>query len=184
MKGKISNSYVFVICFFLVFFVYSHPVSFGQEKNVVSRVVTLDAKVKTDVVEGITKLFIEKYIFLETAEKMGELLATKLKKGEYEQIDDVNEFARELSICDLLIITEIYPAREKPLAGVSSELIVNEAQKLGFDQVHYIPDKSKITEYLIDEVSPGDLVIFMGAGDIYKNAQELGQRLNNSAIKN
>lgn len=98
--------------------------------------------------------------------------------------DFYHEFARELSACDLLIIAEIYPAREKPLAGVSSELIVNEVQRLGYDKVHYIPDKSKITEYLIDEVRPGDLVIFMGAGDIYKIAQELGQRLKIETIKN
>jgi UDP-N-acetylmuramate--alanine ligase len=98
--------------------------------------------------------------------------------------DFYHEFARELSACDLLIITDIYPAREKPLAGVSSELIVKEVQRLGYDKVHYIPDKSKITEYLIDEVRPGDLVIFMGAGDIYKFAQELGQRLKIETIKN
>jgi UDP-N-acetylmuramate--alanine ligase len=98
--------------------------------------------------------------------------------------DFYHEFAGELSLCDLLIITEIYPAREKPLAGVSSALIVNEVQRLGFDQVHYIPDKSKIIEYLIDEVCPGDLVIFMGAGDIYKYAQELEQRLTITVIKN
>lgn len=97
MKGKIFNLFAFVICFFLVVFVCSFPISFGQERAAASGAVTLDAKLKTGVVEGITKLFIDKYIFLETAERMEELLKSKLKAGEYEKIDDADEFARVLT---------------------------------------------------------------------------------------
>jgi len=56
--------------------------------------VILDAKLKTAVIETINTLLIEKYIFLETAEKMKHHLQTKNEKGEYDNIDDPTQFAQ------------------------------------------------------------------------------------------
>jgi C-terminal processing protease CtpA/Prc len=97
MKGKISNCLLFVVCFFWLFLVFSLEMSFGQEKPAESKSSSLSAEMKTDVVEGINKLMVEKYIFLETAKKMEELLETKLEKGEYDEIDNIQEFARILT---------------------------------------------------------------------------------------
>jgi len=97
MKGKKSCCLIFMIGFLLVFIVLFQRISLSQEKSGESKAVTLSTAVRTDVVEGINKLMEEKYIFLETAQKMAELLSTKLKKGEYDDIDTVHEFARVLT---------------------------------------------------------------------------------------
>jgi C-terminal processing protease CtpA/Prc len=61
------------------------------------REVTLDAAIKVDVAESISKLLVDKYIFLKTAEEMQELVKTKLKEGKYDDIKSVDEFARVLT---------------------------------------------------------------------------------------
>lgn len=59
--------------------------------------VMLDAETKADVAQSINKLLVDKYIFLETAEKMQDLVMTKLKEGKYDGIKSVGEFARVLT---------------------------------------------------------------------------------------
>lgn len=91
--------------------------------------------------------------------------------------DFYQEFAHELSACNLLIVTDIYPAREKPLPGITSELIVQEAQKVKTTVVRYMSNINEILDYLVGEVNPEELVIFMGAGNISKYADMFVQRL-------
>ena len=55
------------------------------------------------------------------------------------------EFADALLTTDILIITDIYPAREKPIPGITAELIVNEADNQGHSNVHYVPDLENLT---------------------------------------
>jgi C-terminal processing protease CtpA/Prc len=59
--------------------------------------VKLDAGIKADVTRSINKLLVDKYIFLETAEKMRDHVETKLKEGKYDDIKSVDEFARVLT---------------------------------------------------------------------------------------
>jgi C-terminal processing protease CtpA/Prc len=61
------------------------------------RETTLDAAVKADVTQSISQLLVDKYIFLETAEKMRDLVEIKLKEGKYDAIKNVDEFARLLT---------------------------------------------------------------------------------------
>lgn len=78
---------------------------------------------------------------------------------------------------DELFITEIYSAGEKPIDGVSAELIYREVLKSGFKNVQYIPDKGKLEMALLQTLSKGDTVITLGAGDIYKLGERLLQSL-------
>ncbi len=86
------------------------------------------------------------------------------------------EFGLALARADHLFITEIYPAGEAPIPGVTSALIVRSAAEAGRKPRH-----SKDPEEIIQEVlalaAPGDLVLSMGAGDVYKIGLELLRRL-------
>jgi len=87
------------------------------------------------------------------------------------------EFGRALLNTDALIVADVYPAREEPIPGVTGELIAQAARDLGHREVYYLPDKRKIAGFLLDLVKPGDMVITMGAGDIWQVGEEFIQRL-------
>ena len=75
-----------------------------------------------------------------------------------------------------MIVTSIYPAREKPIPGVSGEMIVDEFSRK--DSVIYIEQKSDVPEFLKKIVLKGDLIITMGAGDIGEICNSLLDLLN------
>lgn len=76
------------------------------------------------------------------------------------------EFANSFLQSDIFICTDVYPARELPIEGITGELIINEAKKLGHKNAIYVQDKNEIPEELLKIVKPDDIVITMGAGDI------------------
>jgi UDP-N-acetylmuramate--alanine ligase len=82
--------------------------------------------------------------------------------------DFYDDFGRAFFNADVLVLTDVYPAREEPIQGVSGELIVNAARQFGHKQVHYVPAKGEVPAFLASIVKPGDMVITMGAGDIWK----------------
>ncbi len=86
-------------------------------------------------------------------------------------------FAKAFLDSDVFICTDVYPAREIPIQGISGELIVEATKKFGHKNVIYIPDKEKVPEYLMDIVEPGDIVVTMGAGDIWKFGEEFINKL-------
>jgi UDP-N-acetylmuramate--alanine ligase len=86
--------------------------------------------------------------------------------------DFYDEFGRAFFNADVLVVTDVYPAREEPIQGVSGELIVNAAREFGHKQVHYVPDKKNIPSFLRGIAQQGDMIITMGAGDIWKFGEE------------
>ena len=86
----------------------------------------------------------------------------------------LEDFARSFDDANRVIITDIYAAREQPIEGVSSELLVRRILEVEpHKQVEWISDRSAIVERLRTEARPGDLVMTMGAGDI----REVGEQL-------
>jgi UDP-N-acetylmuramate--alanine ligase len=86
--------------------------------------------------------------------------------------DFYDEFGRAFFNADVLIVTDVYPAREEPIQGVTGELIANAAKEYGHKQVHYVPEKKDVPGYLMTITRPGDMVITMGAGDIWKFGEQ------------
>ncbi len=82
------------------------------------------------------------------------------------------EFGRSFLNSDIFICTDIYPAREEPIEGISGELITNAAQKFGHKNVHYIEDKNMIPEFLNSIKKDNDIIVTMGAGDIWKYGEK------------
>lgn len=89
-----------------------------------------------------------------------------------------DEFGKAFAAADLLVLTDIYAAGEAPIAGISGETILNEVRRQSGQDVIYLPSREKIASYLKEEVKEGDLIITMGAGDIYKTGEELVDLLN------
>ena len=98
--------------------------------------------------------------------------------------DFFEDFARSLMISDILIITEIYGAREKPISGVSGELISNVAKSIGHESVYWIKDKNKISNKIFSIVKENDILITMGAGDIYKISDQILNELKKDYVRN
>jgi len=87
------------------------------------------------------------------------------------------EFGKAFGDADVLILTDIYSAGEQPIENVDGESIYKEAIKSGHKDVKYMPEKDKIADYLLDIIQDGDLVITMGAGDVWKVGEELIDKL-------
>ncbi|MEJ5351278.1 MAG: UDP-N-acetylmuramate--L-alanine ligase [Melioribacteraceae bacterium] len=87
------------------------------------------------------------------------------------------EFGRSFLNSDVFICTDVYPAREKPIEGVTGELIANAAKNYGHKNVYYEPDKTKIPELLKSIYKKDDIIITMGAGDIWKYAEKFVEYL-------
>ncbi|MDD3894679.1 MAG: UDP-N-acetylmuramate--L-alanine ligase [Syntrophomonadaceae bacterium] len=78
---------------------------------------------------------------------------------------------------DEVIITGIYSAGEKPLEGITGEIVFNAARDKGY-QALYIPALDEIESYLLKNMQADDLIITMGAGDIWKLGPELLSKIN------
>jgi UDP-N-acetylmuramate--alanine ligase len=87
--------------------------------------------------------------------------------------DFCGDFGKSFFQSDILLVTDVYPAREKPIAGISGELVAQAAREYGHRKVVYIQDKGKVATYLAAQVLPGDLIITLGAGDVHRIGEEL-----------
>ncbi len=92
-----------------------------------------------------------------------------------------DEFCQCFKDCDELIITDIYAASEEPIAGVSSLHLTEGIKAATGQQVQYIGKLTKAEEYLESMVQTGDLVMTIGAGDVFKIGEELVRELERNA---
>lgn len=83
--------------------------------------------------------------------------------------DLFSDFPAAFSTCDLLYVTDIYPAGEDPIPGVSAKSLAQEIGKQ-IGKVSYIPEKDKLVEEVTRLLAPGDTVITLGAGNIWEVA--------------
>jgi UDP-N-acetylmuramate--alanine ligase len=79
---------------------------------------------------------------------------------------------RALAAADLAIVTEIYAAREQPMAGVSGRQVADAAQRAGAE-VRFEPTRAELGRRVYEALAPGDVVITLGAGDITRVGPEL-----------
>ena len=82
------------------------------------------------------------------------------------------EMGQALALADASVVLDIYPAREDPVPGVTSALIIDAATAAGAD-VTAVHDKERVPEVVAGMAKPGDLVLTMGAGDV----TDLGPRI-------
>ena len=93
----------------------------------------------------------------------------------------LDEFVENLSLSDELILTDIYAASEKVTEGVGVGVLLEKLQKTLEDKVIFLKFED-ILKHLQENVRPGDMVIFLGAGDIYHLSDELVKILDESSL--
>ncbi|MER5854040.1 MULTISPECIES: UDP-N-acetylmuramate--L-alanine ligase [Streptomyces] len=87
------------------------------------------------------------------------------------------EMGQSLTLADASVVLDIYPAREDPVPGVTSELIIEAARAAGAD-VTAVHDKAEIPAVVAGMAKPGDLVLTMGAGDVTDLGPKILDRLS------
>ena len=96
----------------------------------------------------------------------------------YSRTRDFKEaFARAFFNADVLVLTDVYGAREQPIEGVSGKTLSDMAVRFGHRNVHYVEKKEALPDFLAKLVQPGDTVITMGAGDIWRYGHQLLDKL-------
>ena len=88
-----------------------------------------------------------------------------------------DEFCASFVGCDELIIVDIYAAGEDPIEGVSSAKLAEGIHAATGQKVQYIPRLAKAEEYLQAQAQAGDLIMTIGAGDVFKIGEELVREL-------
>ena len=91
--------------------------------------------------------------------------------------DFYQEFGRSFLNSDVFVCTDVYPAREEPIPGITGELIAEATRKFGHKNVHYIADKKNIPAFLNEIKKESDIIITMGAGDIWKFGEQFVEML-------
>jgi len=88
-----------------------------------------------------------------------------------------SDFGKSFFDSDLLVVTDVYPSREKPVEGVTGQLVAEAAKKSGHKHVDYIANKAEIPARLKGQLQQGDLVVMIGAGDINRISRDLLKEL-------
>lgn len=91
--------------------------------------------------------------------------------------DFYQEFGQSFFDADILLILDVYGAREKPIPGISGKMIADSAKAFGHRHVFYTPTQEDVLDVLRKQIREGDIVITMGAGDVYKISDTLSREL-------
>ena len=91
--------------------------------------------------------------------------------------DQMDEFARSFNNADVLLVTEIYAASEDPIEGVTAETLIDAIKRYGHKDVRYAGGVEKAAGLLLEESRPGDMVITLGAGNVFRAGEELVEML-------
>ncbi len=85
----------------------------------------------------------------------------------------MDDFARCFDGCDRVLVLDIYPASEPPIPGVTSQRLVERMRELGYVRAHYAASEQEVIRNVLADARPGDLVLTVGAGSVWKVAELL-----------
>jgi UDP-N-acetylmuramate--alanine ligase len=91
------------------------------------------------------------------------------------------EMGRGLGAADVVVVADIYLAREQPEPGVDGRLVAD-AVPLPADRVRYVPQRSELPDAVVALAEPGDLVLTLGAGDVTTVGPQVLTRLAGGAV--
>jgi len=118
-------------------------------------------------------------------ESTGRRIVTLFQPHLYSRTRDFyKEFANAFFSCDCLILAPIYPAREEPIEQVSSKLIADAAIQSGHHNVVLIEKNEDIVPVTLSILKPDDILITMGAGNIWQYGEEILRELKKAVDKN
>jgi len=88
-----------------------------------------------------------------------------------------DRFVISFNEADMLVLAPLYPAGERPIEGVNSEWLCQGIREHGHRSVSLGGDHAEIVKLILDVVKPGDRVITLGAGDVYRIGEELLEKI-------
>lgn len=91
--------------------------------------------------------------------------------------DLMDEFAASFNDADFLILLDVYSAGERPIEGISSATLFKRIKKRGYNNTLYINDKEEAIKHVIAHMQKGDMLLTLGAGDVWKIGDEILHRL-------
>lgn len=91
--------------------------------------------------------------------------------------DLMDEFAGSFPGVDVLVLLDIYPASEKPISGITSELLAEKIKQKGQKNVACFGNREEAMKYLIAQLKEGDVLLTLGAGDVWKLGELMVERL-------
>jgi UDP-N-acetylmuramate--alanine ligase len=97
--------------------------------------------------------------------------------------DLFDEFLSAFDDADVLILTEVYPAGEDPIPGISGEALYRALKKRGHAEVHFASTKEELLTTTLSLVRPADVVITLGAGDIHRTGVALLTQLREGGTR-
>lgn len=97
--------------------------------------------------------------------------------------DLIDEFSGCFADADVLYLMDIYPAGEKPIDGINSNVLFDRIKKAGHTGAVYFSDREKLMENLLLRLRQGDVVFTLGAGDVWKAGEEILKRLRLKGAK-
>ena len=89
----------------------------------------------------------------------------------------LDELAGSFAVCNRVYVLDIYAASEPPIPGVNSERLVGRMHELGGNNARDAPSEAQVLEELVKDARPGDLIITIGAGSVWKIGEALAKRL-------
>jgi len=92
------------------------------------------------------------------------------------------EFFPVFAQAQMVFITEIYGAGENRPDGLSGRSVYDGVRRTGHPGVHFIEENGAMADYILDHLNAGDMVLTLGAGDIWKTGEELLARLQNHTV--
>jgi UDP-N-acetylmuramate--alanine ligase len=95
----------------------------------------------------------------------------------------MDDFARCFNGSERVYVLDIYPASEPPIPGITAERLVKRMRELGFDRARYAPSEEAVIHEVLAEAQPGDLVLTVGAGSVWRVGEALGEAMRGAARK-
>jgi UDP-N-acetylmuramate--alanine ligase len=91
--------------------------------------------------------------------------------------DLMDEFATSFRDTDFLILLDVYSAGERPIEGISSATLLEKIKKNGRNNALFVKNKDEAIKHIISNMRKGDLLLTLGAGDVWKIGDEILRRL-------
>lgn len=98
--------------------------------------------------------------------------------------DLMREFSQSFADADTLVVLDIYPAGEERIEGIHSTVLTEKIREAGFPGAAvYMEDRGRATDYLAEQAREGDIVLTLGAGDVWKAGEEILAKLQMKKVK-
>jgi UDP-N-acetylmuramate--alanine ligase len=152
----------------------------AEFKGVVRRFERLGDAAGVAVVDDYAHHPTEIRVTLETARAVfaGQRIVAAFQPHLYSRTRDFTaEFGSALAIADVVWVTDVFPAREPPIPGVTGEIVASAARRSGAREVVYHADVATLPGALSEALRSGDVLITLGAGSIETVGQEVLERL-------